>query len=142
MHTPFTIHPFLLAAALFASMTGCNGDEGAAETSIEEVRDWPNAYYGKVITAVGEVEEKYASGAFRLDGQGTWWNDDILVVVPREQALALEHGTEVRITGEVMRLTVTEVEREYDLDLETELETEFRDKPILMARNIAIVEPD
>lgn len=143
MHTPFTIRTFVCAAALVAGATGCRDvDDDAAETSVEEVRDWPNAYIGRVITATGEVEEKHKSGAFTLDGKGTWWNDDILVVAPPEQALALERGAEVRVTGEVMRLSVVEIERDYDLDFETELETEFHDQPILMARNIVIVEPE
>lgn len=144
MPTLFTIRPLFVIAALCAGLSGCardEMDESAAETSIEEVRDWPNAYIGRVITATGKVEEKYASGAFTLDGAGTWWNDDILVVVPREQTVGLDRGTEVRVTGEIMRLTVVEVEREYDLDFENELETEYRDQPILMARNIAVIDP-
>lgn len=133
----------LLAAGLLASVAACETNGQAAETSIEEVRDQPAAYMGKVITVVGEVQEKYAgSGSFVIDGRGTWWDDNILVVVPREQGLVLDQGTEVRVTGEVMKLTITEIERDYDLDFETEIEVEYRDKPILMARNVTVIDRD
>lgn len=144
LHSVFNVRPFaLFAAALLAGTAGCaDMDRGAAETTVEEVRDEPSAYMGKVITVVGEVEEKYASGAFTIDGKGTWWNDEILVVVPREQTVALDHGTDVRVTGEVMQLMITDIERDYGLDFESELETEYRDKPILMARNMVVIDAD
>lgn len=131
----------LLAAAMFAGIAGCDRDQNGG-TTVEEVRDWPSAYMGQVITAVGEVEQQYATGSFTLDGKGTWWNDEILVVVPREQTVTLNRGTEVRVTGEVARMVVTDVEREYGVDFDADVETKFREQPILVARQIAILDRD
>lgn len=141
LHRSFIIRSFaLLTVALLPSATGCGRSDTG--TTIEEVRDWPNAYMGKVITAVGEVQQKYASGSFVLDGKGTWWDDNILVVVPREQMLAVNDGSEVRVTGEIERLVIADIEREYGLDLESDLETTYRDAPILVARNITVLDAD
>lgn len=140
-HPSFTLRSVaLLAAGLLTGVAGC--DREANGTTIEEVRDWPAAYMGQVVTAVGEVEDQHATGSFTLDGKGTWWNDEILVVVPREQAMTLERGSEVRVTGEVAQMVVTDVEREYGIDFDVEVETEYRDQPILIARNITLIDRD
>jgi hypothetical protein len=141
MNPERTFSPRLVAlftTTLFVGGAACERDAQVA-TTVEEVKDWPAGYMGKVVTLVGEVEEHHASGSFRLDGKGTWWDDEILVVVPREQAATLAEGADVRVTGEIALFTVTEVERDYGIDLANEVEVEFRDKPIVIARNIDVL---
>ncbi len=148
MHLERIFSTGLLALAISSSavaLGGCERDgvgEDMADTTVEEVKDWPAAYMGKVVTLVGEVEQQYASGSFRIDGKGTWWDDEILVVVPREQVATLAEGADVRVTGEISQLVVTEIERDYGLDFVNEVEVEFRGKPIVIARSVDVLDVD
>jgi hypothetical protein len=48
----------------------------------------------------------------------------------------------VRVTGTVRRFVVADIERDYGFDLTSEIETEFRDKPVLVANSVQVIRRD
>jgi hypothetical protein len=122
------------------------GTTGMAEGATHRVADItgnPNAAIGKTVTVVADVDEVYGPRAFKLDEDSPLAggvDNDLLVLSPKAGDLAEIDdrwtNNEVRVTGVVQRMNVRNIERELGWDLQPNLETEFKDKPVLIARSI------
>ncbi|HSE83964.1 MAG TPA: hypothetical protein VLB01_05405, partial [Thermodesulfobacteriota bacterium] len=113
--------------------------------TISEINDNPNKYIGQTVTVSGDLEESYGPKAFVIDGQGSIFNDEILVVtkkatqnIPQKaegeswykeiESLFKDKNNVVQVTGTVHRFVEVEAEREIDWDLQPEIEAEFKNK--------------
>lgn len=108
---------------------------------VGQVTDDPMRFRGKRVQLNGEIARVYGPRAFALEGEGVWWDDEILVVTRVPVTIGgstLTEDDEVRVAGTVKTLTVAEVERDLGWDLEEELEVKFRDKPVLVADTIRV----
>lgn len=117
-----------LAPFFFAVLaSGCGQDAGI---TVDDILDEPYRYVGQTVTVHGEIAEIHSGQWFTIDGPGLL--DDEMLVLARDPAVVTE-GEDVAVSGEVVTLVVSEVERELSIDLDPELEVEFSDQPIVIA---------
>lgn len=117
--------------------------QASATAEVHEIKDSPGQFYGGTVTLAGEIEELRGERGFVLEGDGSWFGDEILVVTRtpvRFGARGMSEGDDVLVKGKVQRMMVAELERELGWDLSTELEVEFREKPVVVATSIRAVE--
>lgn len=105
-----------------------------------EVTDDPKQFYGRAIAVEGEVDEIYSPVAFTLNDSDLFEGEDLLVInaVPEQ---VIEEDQNVVVVGELRpRLVVADIERDYvlgwDLELQRKLEVEYRQKPVLIVREV------
>jgi hypothetical protein len=118
----------------------------AANTGIkvDELVKNMERYVGQEVTVIGEVDEVLSPQAFTLDEEAilaAGIDNDVLVFYPKSAELApLDDAwlkDEVRVTGTVGRMTVTEIEREVGWDLDPKIEVEVEKKgPVLIAKRV------
>lgn len=109
------------------------------KVSVEQVQDAPADYYGKQVRVTGEIDDIYGDRAFKLEGTGWAFDDDIIVLTKTPVLLAagpLVGDDELIVTGTVKRFTTAEIEREVGWDLKPELEVTLRERPVLIADSI------
>jgi hypothetical protein len=125
--------------------TGTSGTTTSSDTRVRvaDLMANPNAYVGRQVTVVADLEEVLGPSALVLDEDAafrTGIDNDLLVLA--KNAETLEHVDEwlnnkVRVTGTVGRLSVIEVERGIGWDLDPEMETELEHSgAILIADSI------
>jgi len=137
---------WVTAALLIAVLGACGRDDEAmpvqtrlapgAAATVEQVDEDPMRFQGKRVRLGGEIDKVYSPRAFELEGEGVWWDEQILVVTRSPVTIGgriLTEDDEVMVTGKVRKLTVAEVERELGWDLDPQIEVEFRDLPVLVA---------
>lgn len=123
--------------------TGTTALPEGATHRVADITGDPNAVIGKTVTVVADVDEVYGPRAFKLDDDAIpagGSDNDLLVLIPKAGDLAEINDqwmdNKVRVTGVVQRMNVSNVERELGWDLQPNLETEFRGKPVLIARSV------
>jgi hypothetical protein len=118
-----------------------------ASTSASRVADItgrPDDYIGKTVSLEADVEEVWSPYAFSLDEDAAFAggvDNDLLVFSPKAGNLsAIDDqwlNNRVRVTGEVRRMSVVEIEREIGWDLDPKLEIELeRVRPVIIATSI------
>lgn len=112
---------------------------------VADITGAPNAFIGKTVTVVAEVDDVYGPRAFTLNGldedsslaKGA--GKALLTLVPKVGGFpnvdAQWKGDEARVTGVVQRMVVKDVEREIGWELPSGLEAKFKGKPVLIARS-------
>lgn len=138
----------LVLIAMLGGITAGCGREPQTEqepATLETVVEQPNQYLGKRVTIMGEVDEVVSPRAFEVeDDSGLIFEKELLVLTKSDVNLS---GTPVReddelfITGKVMNLVTTEIERELGWDLDPQLELEWSQKPVLVAELISQMTP-
>lgn len=121
----------------------------AVNVKVADVTGNTNNYLGKTVTVSGWVERSYGANSFRLDEDSVFTggiDNDLLVVGAANVVPAgLKFGNDdakVRVTGTVRRVVIAEIERDYGFDLTPEVETEFRDKAVLVANSVQVIGRD
>lgn len=117
--------------------------QAGATAEVQEIKDSPGQFYGRTLTLSGEVEQLHGDRAFVLEGDGSLFQDELLVVTRSPVAFGthrLRKDDDVLARGKIQPLVVAEIERELGWDLSPELETEFRDKPVMVAESIRSIE--
>lgn len=118
-----------------------------ATNRVADIIGAPNAFIGKTVTIVADVDEVYGPRAFTLDvedvdssGARSNDDDDLLTLIPKVGGFpSVEPQWEdykARVTGVVQRLTPKDIEREIGWSLPSNLESSFRGKPVLIVRSI------
>ena len=136
----------LIAASLTmaAAATSCK-DEKPTPT-VEKVTEQPFAYENRAVTLFGEVDDVYGERAFQLQSEEDpfeIWEEELLVISRspiRMPGRSLEDDDHVVVSGKVRNLVVADLERELGWDLDPELETEFANKPIVIADGVSLVD--
>lgn len=133
----------LLAAVLAA---GCDDTQhvadavGKQEPSPADVAEQPESYLGKKLTLVGEVHQVGNPRAFELESNRELFGDDLLVLSRspvRFGGTPIGEDDEVVVVGRVRELRVAEMERELGWDLEVDVETEWKNKAVLIAESVS-----
>ncbi len=109
---------------------------------VADIISAPNAFFGKAVTVVGEVEEVFGPRAFALGGEDSSGDKGhvktLLILVPKvgdfPNVDARWKSGEARIIGVVQRMAPKDVEREIGWITPLSLESRFRGKPVLIAR--------
>jgi hypothetical protein len=110
----------------------------------------PNAFIGKTVTVVSDVEDVYGPRAFTLDVEyedpygAKNSEDDLLTLVPKVGGFPSVDSQwkdrKARVTGVVQRMVPKYVEREIGWTLPSRLESEYRGKPVLIVRSVERLE--
>jgi hypothetical protein len=114
-----------------------------ATNRVADITDAPNAFMGKTVTVVAEVDDVYGPRAFTLDGEGQapakGAHKELLTLVPKVGGFpdvdAQWKNDKARVTGVVQRMVVKDVEREIGWELPANLKSRFMSKPVLIARS-------
>lgn len=113
---------------------------GAPSADVDKVKEEPDRFYNKQVRLTGEVDEIYGDRAFRLEGTGWAFDDDITVLMkkPMDAAAggALKEDDELVVLGTVRRFTVAEIERDIGWDLSPEIEVRLKDRPVVIADSV------
>jgi hypothetical protein len=115
-----------------------------ATNMVADITGAPNAFIGKTVTVVAEVDDVYGPRAFTLDGEGPapakGARNGLLTLVPKVGGFpgvdAQWKGDKARVTGVVQRMVVKDVEREIGWELPANLKSRFAGGPVLIARSI------
>jgi hypothetical protein len=107
----------------------------------EEVTEEPGQYYGQTIAVGGEVGEMLSPGIFRLEEEG-WFEGDEVLVIGASTLPTLDEAEEVVVTGTLRPFVAAEFDQEYDLtwdlDLQEQLEAEYTEQPVLVADDVYV----
>lgn len=105
----------------------------------EEVTEQPEQYYGQTIAVSGEIGELLSDNTFRLQEEG-WFEGDEVLVIGASVLPTLDEAEEVVVTGTLRPFVAAEFEQEYDLtwdlDVQEQLEAEYTEKPVLVADEV------
>jgi len=115
-----------------------------ATNRVAEITDAPNAFLGKTVTVVAEVDDVYGPRAFTLEGEGPALakgaRKDLLTLVPKVGGFpdvdAQWKDGKARVTGVVQPMVVKDVEREIGWELPASLKSKFMGSPVLIARSV------
>ncbi len=128
----------LLPACTTNTAERVGGPTAKTNVSTEEVANRTNALLGKSVTVRSEVERKVGAHSFTIGDDKLFGSEKILVINATGAPAVLPDDVNLQVTGEVAKLVVADVEREFNLNLEPELEAEFRDQPVIIAQSIAL----
>jgi hypothetical protein len=113
---------------------------------VAEITDAPDAFIGKTVTVVAEVDDVYGPRAFILEGEdedssvAKSAGEDLLTLVPKVGEFpnvdAQWEDEKARVTGVVQRMIVKDVEREIGWELPANLKSGFKGRPVLIARSV------
>lgn len=126
-----------------------NTAASAMNVKVADVTGRTADYVGKTVTVEGWVERTYGANSFRLDEDSVFKggvDNDLLVVgaggvIPAGLKFG-DADAKARVTGTVRRVVIAEIERDLGIDLQPEIETEFRDKAVLVANSVQVIKRD
>jgi hypothetical protein len=115
-----------------------------ATNKVADITGAPNAFIGKTVTVVAEIDDVYGPRAFTLDGEGPapakGARKGLLTLFPKVGGFpgvdAQWKDDKARVTGVVQRMVVKDVEREIGWELPANLKSKFAGGPVLIARSI------
>ena len=116
---------------------------GCASSQIEAVNKNPEKFENTTVEVKGQLDEKKGEHAFVLDGPGIW-NDELVVITRKSlkdisSDLKEGKGVEVKVKGEVKRVSLAEISEEYDIDFSSETKKDLSKKNLfLLADDIQI----
>jgi len=128
----------LLLPACSTNDPNAGGPTAQSNVSTEEVAEETNELLGKSVTVRSEVEEKVGANSFTIGDDKLFGTEKVLVINASGAPTVLPEDIKLQVTGEVQKLVVADIEREYSLDLEPELEVEYKDRPVIVAQSIAL----
>ena len=117
------------------------GEQASPSPDVQPVKEVvKDPTYGERITVEGKVDTVYGPQHFTM--KAGIFRDELLVVAPKQLVSeAFSTTDDVRITGTVRKMVVSEVEREFTLDFDNAAEVKWEAKPYLVAESMERV-PD
>lgn len=94
---------------------------------------------GQNVTVSTKVMRIINPNAFIVQDKESLGGQEVLVI-SKLNSPAVAVGNNIEMTGVVQQFVVADVEKEYGFDLEPGLETEYRDKPYVVAKAIEEVD--
>lgn len=116
---------------------------GAPARRVAEIQRSPAQFMGRDATVIGMVDEVLGERAFSLEGEGALWPGELIVLsrAPvRFGPTELQHGEELVVSGTVHRMAPGELERDLGQSVDLALVRRYRDRPVLVADSVRLVE--
>jgi hypothetical protein len=105
-----------------------------------QITQRPEQYYRRQVTVTGEVDNIHSPVLLTLDENQLFGGQDLLVLLKAPPKVAINQDQTVSIIGEVRPFVIAEIEKEYDLtwdlNVKRELESEYSNRPVLVAETI------
>ncbi|HBB35350.1 MAG TPA: hypothetical protein DDZ80_00140 [Cyanobacteria bacterium UBA8803] len=102
-----------------------------------EITENPSQFYNQPLAIRGKVSKIISSNVFMIDDEEVVGDRDLLVVSPVSPTL--NEGDKVVVNGKLRPFVAAEFQRDYDLtwdlDLQRQLETNYFDRPTLIAES-------
>ncbi|MBE9128291.1 MULTISPECIES: hypothetical protein [unclassified Coleofasciculus] len=117
--------------------------ETEENVTAEDVEEQPEELIGQTVTIRGNAGRMVDNVTFTITEDQFFEGDEILVVNTSGQPFVLpeDNDIKVQVTGEVRQFKVVEFEEEFDLDLQAD--TDYENKPAIVADSIALApEPE
>lgn len=110
-------------------------------TSVSEVNTNTREYIGENITIRSKPVQPVNSSSFIINDRPGNSQGSLLVVNASDVAFELPTNSDKRIEikGEVRRLVIPEIERDFNLNLPDEDYTSYLKKPVIIAKSISLV---
>lgn len=150
MFRPRRLAAGLMLAASVTVLSACETppetttpEEAAENVDAEELSSGAEGLIGEQVSIRSEVAEVVGEVSFTIEDDQFIGGESILVINASDEPFVLEEGddTEVQVTGEVQQLVTAEFEREYGITLDPILYADYEDRPVVVARSIALA-PD
>jgi hypothetical protein len=116
-----------------------------SNAELEEVVEETQDYVGQVVTVRSEANKIDGSNSFKLDSEGLLGLDliddnELLVLNPNDIPFPAveDDDPDVQVTGEVRSFVIADLEREFGIDLDPDLYVDYENKPVIIARSIAL----
>jgi len=140
--TPFA----LLAAASLFFLPACATSEteltDAEESNVtsEELVEEPGNFVGEEVTIRSQVEETVDNSSFLIADDEYFDGEAILVINASSEPFVIPDvgDTQVQVTGQVETFAMTTVADEYGITLSPELFAAYENKPVIIARSLAL----
>jgi hypothetical protein len=117
-----------------------------ATNRVADITGNPNAFLGKTVTVVADVDDIYGPRAFTLDVEdrdssgAKSSKEDLLTLIPKVGGFptvdAQWEDSKARVTGVVQRMEPKYIEREIGWVLPSSLKSSYRGKPTLIVRSV------
>lgn len=113
--------------------------------TLEELTRRPDRFYGEQVTVNGRVGRTISPETFSLTSDDAAEGDDsfeveaALVAGGEGSIPALSEGQRVRVTGEVQRFNVEEVEQKIGVNLDDSLYADFEEKPVVLPGAVKVL---
>ncbi|BAY20289.1 hypothetical protein NIES2100_00300 [Calothrix sp. NIES-2100] len=110
--------------------------------STSELTTNPSEFIGKTVTIRSTPVQKVNSSSFIINDQPRISKDSILVVNASGVAFNLptNRNQKIEIRGQVRKLVIPEIERNFDLTLQEEDYAGYINKPAIIAQSINLVD--
>ncbi|MBD2358007.1 hypothetical protein H6G41_25925 [Tolypothrix sp. FACHB-123] len=110
-------------------------------TSTSEVNTNTREFIGETITIRSKPVQTVNSSSFIINDRPGNSQESLLVVNASDVAFELPTNSDKRIEikGEVRRLVIPEIERDFNLNLPDEDYTSYLKKPVIIAKSISLV---
>jgi hypothetical protein len=98
-------------------------------------------FMGKTVTIRSEVIERVGRTSFTVEDERFFRDDEPILVINASGMpfnLPVDDNTDVLITGQVRRLVIPDIEREFNLILEDDYYIDYVDRPVIVAQYIAL----
>ncbi|MFP5273182.1 hypothetical protein [Coleofasciculus sp.] len=104
----------------------------------EEVEENTEQLIGQTVTIRGEVRQVLDNVSFTISEDEFFGGDEIIVVNTSGEPFTLpeDDDVEVQVIGEVRQFNMVEFEEEFDLDLQ--FDTDYENKPAIVAESLAL----
>lgn len=122
-----------------AGEPGSTGSESGV--GFAELTDNPDEFYGETVTVSATVARVIEEQAFSIVSDEPPGDEEpvedeaVLVVSERGAHERLYEEETVRVTGEVRRFDLAEIERELDVDLDDSLSVDYGERPVIIAQS-------
>src|SRR5262245_25852939 len=117
-----------------------------ATNRVADITGDPNAFFGKTVTVVAEVDDIYGPRAFTLDVEdenssgAKSSGKDLLTLIPKVGGFpnvdAQWKDGKARVTGVVQRMEPKNIEREIGWVMPSSLKSRFKGRPVLIVRSV------
>jgi hypothetical protein len=113
----------------------------ALSPSLETLATRTNWFLGATVTVTAEVERVFSENSYTIDNDEILGENDLLVVSSNPVG-DLEDGERIQVTGQFRRLTMTQLEDEFNLGAAEVYEVYLKNQPVIIAQTTKAVTDD
>lgn len=99
---------------------------------------------GKTVTVRSKPIKKIGLSSFTVSDKQLLGGEPVVVVNASGEPFELptDKKAEVQVTGQVRRLVIPQIEKDYNLSLQDQYYKNYKNKPAIIAKSIAIAPPE
>jgi hypothetical protein len=111
----------------------------ALSPSLETLTTRANWFLGVTVVVTAEVERVFSEGAYTIDNDEVLGEEDLLVL-SSDTPSDIREGSQVQVTGTLRKLTMAQLEDEFNLGSAKVYETYINNQPAIIAVTTELIE--